>query len=204
MWKSPGLFLLLAALPFAAIADLHVYSKVTTSSGETFNVEQWIASDKGTRRVGQQVYVADLDKRQLMLIDHDQRTVTHYDLIDPEPLGTYDFNIEPTDRFDTLGEWKVEEFRVTNPNRPNVEYFVWSTRNLEGVNTQYYYNFVRRLPSGDDFTAALQEIYGFPVRIVTVIKTDQGEERVESTVSILENAAAPPGTYEAPKGYRRQ
>ena len=35
-------------------------------------------------------FLANLAHQTLQLIDHDQRTVTHYDLIDPEDTGVYD------------------------------------------------------------------------------------------------------------------
>jgi hypothetical protein len=197
------LILALAVLPVAH-ADLHIYSEVTTSGGDSFHVEQWISATQGTRRIGQQVYVSDLEKKTLMLIDHEARTVNQFELMDPKPLGAFEFEVEPTDRFDTIGDWSVEEFHVSNPNRPNVNYYVWATRDIKGVNTQLYYNFIRRLPSSDDFTQALQQLYGFPVRILTVIDTDDGQERIESTVILMENKAAPKGTYEAPRGYTIQ
>lgn len=193
----PALMLLMCS---PASADLHIYSKVTTATGDNINVEQWISGDKSSRRIGQQIHVVDLNRKSLMLVDHEQRTVAHFDLMDPKPLGAFEFVIEPTDRFDTIGDWKVEEFHATNPNRPQIEYYVWTTRDHK-VNVQPYYNLVRRLPAGDDFMAALRETYGFPVRIVTIIQGDSGPEKTTSTVVILESKEAPEGVYEAPRGY---
>jgi hypothetical protein len=199
--KRTMLFLpVLLLVASTANADLHLYSKVKTANGDNINVEQWISGEKSTRRIGQQVYVIDLEKKSLALVDHDQRTVAWFDLMDPKPLGAFNFVIEPTDRFDTLGDWKIEEFHVTNPDRPQIEYFVWTTRDHK-VNVQPYYNLVRRLPSGDDFMAALKETYGFPVKIVTVIQGDSGQETTTSTTILLENVEAPDGVYAIPKGY---
>lgn len=195
----PALLLLVSC---AAGADLHIYSKVTTATGENINVEQWISGDMSTRRIGQQVHVVDLDKKSVMLVDHEQRTVARFGLMDPKSLGAFEFIIEPTDRFDRVGDWKVEEFHVTNPKRPQIEYFVWTTRDHK-VNVQPYYNLVRRLPSGDDFIAALKETYGFPVKIVTIIQGKAGPETTTSTVVVLENKESPAHTYEAPKGYKK-
>ena len=195
----PALLLLVC---FPASADLHIYSKVSTASGENINVEQWISGEQSSRRIGQQIHIVDLSKKSLTLVDHEQRTVAYFDLMDPKPLGAFEFVIEPTDRFDTIGDWKVEEFHATNPNRPQIEYFVWTTRE-HNVNVQPYYNLVRRLPSGDDFMAALKETYGFPVRIVTIIQGDSGPEKTTSTVVLLENEEAPDGLYEVPRGYKR-
>ena len=199
--KITCLPLLLLLVCISASADLHIYSKVITATGENINVEQWISGEKSSRRIGQQIHVVDLSRKSLMLVDHDQRTVTDFDLMDPKPLGAFEFVIEPTDRFDTIGDWKVEEFHATNPNRPQIEYFVWTTRDHK-VNVQPYYNLVRRLPAGDDFMAALRETYGFPVRIVTIIQGEAGPEKTTSTVVILESKEAPAGIYEAPRGYK--
>ncbi len=182
----------------AASADLHVISEVDTGATGKIIVEQWITDEVSYRRQGQIVYLADLKKNQLLMIDHQRRRVTEFELLDPKPLGAFQFEITTTGNRGTVGKWPAEEYQVLVAGQPGLEYRVWATREIQ-AQTQHYFNFVRRLPSGDALAASLAQLDGFPVRIVSRLP---GGQEIVSEVIKIENATPPGGIYRAPKGYK--
>ncbi len=191
---------LLGSIGGAAHADLHVVSEVDTGATGKIIVEQWLSSNRSYRGQGQIAYLADLQRKELLLVDHERRRVTRYELVDPKPLGAFQFEITLTGERGRVGPWAAEEFKVANLAQPGVEYRVWTTREID-AETQHYFNFVRRLPGGGALAASLQQLEGFPVRIVTLIRGPAGDQRVVSEVIKIDNAHPPRGIYEAPEGY---
>ena len=195
-----ALAVLMLTISPAAWSDLHIVSEVSTSPTEKIIVEQWLGDTLGYRRQGDIAYLTDLKDRQLLLIDHDQRTVTRYVLVDPEPLGAFQFEAEQTGRSDKVGKWQATEYRVTDSRQPGVTYLIWSTADAPHLN-DLYRKFVRQVPGGDAITMSLGSMEGFPVKIETVIEAPEGVQNIITQVVTAEIKEPPRGIYEIPKGY---
>ena len=195
-----ALAVLLLTISSAAWSDLHIVSEVSTSESETIIVEQWLGDALGYRRQDNIAYLTDLNSKELLLIDHDQRTVTRYVLVDPEPLGAFQFEAEATGRSDTVGKWQANEYRVTDSRQPGVTYMIWSTGDAPHLN-DLYRKFVRQVPGGDAITMSLGSMEGLPVRIETIIESPDGVQSITTEVVTAEIKEPPRGIYDIPKGY---
>ena len=201
MRRAPAaLAVLLLTISPLAWSDLHIVSEVSTSPTEKIILEQWIGDSLGYRRQDNIAYLTDLQSKQLLLIDHDQRTVTRYVLVDPEPLGAFQFEAEPTGRSEMVGKWQAAEYKVTDSRQPGVTYLIWSTEDAPHLN-DLYRKFVRQVPGGDAISMSMQSMAGFPVRIETVVETPEGTQSIVSEVVTAEIKEPPRGIYEIPKGY---
>jgi hypothetical protein len=209
-----------------AAADIKVVKQTHqdgfTIMGQTQPPEEkeqttWIGDDRMYMDQGNTATIVRLDTMKLYVVDHDTKSFHALDipvdlskLVPPEmqpmlEMMQFDVTVTPTEEYKQVGDWNARRYDMTMTSKMfSMQTTMWVTK-VEGFDPKAFnsmYVYLNSLQPGmADAVKEMSKIEGLVVEqkgVITMMGNEVGTS--EKTISI-EDADAPPGTYDPPADY---